>query len=255
MLASVTIEPRPTAGWVSSRPTTEPPRAGQVDPDHPLPLLGRQEVDGATAGHPGRVDQARQGTPCADCGTDVHRDRCGLGYRPGHRGPTAGRGGPRDGRGPGRPGRAPVARGPRGVVLHPRRRGRRVVRRAPGACRRGLRRKRVGPGQRGRGGRRWPRPPPAGRGVAAGDRGQPDRHLPDRQACGGPTAGPTGRQRDTRLDRDAGQHRGAGGHRGRQRLQRVQGRRRPPDQEHGHRLRGPGHPGQRHRAPGSSRHR
>ncbi len=41
------------------------------------------------------------------------------------------------------------------------------------------------------------------------------------------------------------QHRGPGGNRRRERLQRVQGRRGPADQEHGHRLRRAGDPGQR----------
>ena len=57
-------------------------------------------------------------------------------------------------------------------------------------------------------------------------------------------AGP--RRRPAGFGGDDRQHRGARGHRRRQRLQRVEGRRRHPDQEHGHRLRRPRHPGQRH---------
>ena len=75
----------------------------------------------------------------------------------------------------------------------------------------------------------WPRPP--------------SRQMLDQPAADG----------ERGVARHARQHRGPRGHRGRQRLQRVQGRRRPAHEEHGHRLRAVGHPGQRD-LPGLRRH-
>ncbi len=142
----------------------------------------------------------------------------------------------------------PRRRRRRGTVgLHPGRRDRRRLGRSAGAGRRGLRRIGRGPGQRSRSGRRRPGPPPARRRVGPGHRRQPDGDVPDRQARRGAAAGPAGpRRRPAGLGGDDRQHRGARGHGGRECLQRIQGGRRHPHQEHGHRLRRPWHPGQRH---------
>ena len=185
-------------------------------------------------------------------GTDLHRHRCGVGHRPGDRGPAlleegarvmgadlvdpAGRARSRATDGGGRwaftrstsPTRPPSPSWCVAAV-------------AFGGARRRA-------GQRGRRGRRRPGPHAAGRGVGPRDRGEPDRHLPHRQArhrarC---SRQPARDGRPARLGGDAGQHRGARGHGRRQRLQRLEGRRRAADQEHGDRLRRPRHPGQRH---------
>ena len=79
------------------------------------------------------------------------------------------------------------------------------------------------PRQRRRSGRGRAGPHPGRRGVGAGDRGQPDRHLPHRQARDRPDAAPGASRRPTGGDRHRGQHRRARGDGRRQLLQRVKG--------------------------------
>ena len=137
--------------------------------------------------------------------------------------------------------------------LHPRRRDRRGFGRRAGPLGRRVRRERRRRAARGRGGGRGPGAPAARRGVGARDRREPDGHLPRGQARHRADAVPArARRRPARLGGDGGQHRGARGHGGWQRLQRIEGRRGAPDQEHGHRLRRPRHPRQRRSARVSS---
>ena len=85
--------------------------------------------------------------------------------------------------------------------------------------------------------RRRTRAPRARRGVGPRRRHQPQGHVPRRQARGRGDARPGPGRRRAGLDREHRERRGPRGHRGRQHLQRGQGWRRDPHQEHGDRLR------------------
>ena len=187
--------------------------------------------------------------------SDLRRHRGRLGHRPGHGGPAARRGRPRHG---GRRRRAG---------------GRRAERRGAGPSPTSTSPTRAR--WRRWCGRRWPSGAPStdwcnAAGVAGGG---PVHMLPAEEWARVIAVNLTGTYltakhviaqmlRQARRDDglagrggDAGQHRGAGRHRGRQRLQRLEGRRGHPHQEHGHRLRRAAASGSTPSAPGSSRHR
>ena len=96
-------------------------------------------------------------------------------------------------------------------------------------------------GQCRRGGRGWTGPPSRGRRMGPGGRRQPEGNVPGGQAQLRPHARP-----GFGIDHQHRQHRRPRGDRGGKRLQRVQRRRGHADQEHGHRLRAAGHPGELH---------
>ena len=57
----LTIEPRPWASMWIGAVLVDEEGALQVDVDHPVPLVGVEQVDRTAAGHPGAVDHRRRG--------------------------------------------------------------------------------------------------------------------------------------------------------------------------------------------------